>query len=123
MVGVDALQLESAAPVVVIGAGEAVVVVVVGVGYVAGEDPLVVVVLEEVDANHIAALVVIERVDKVVNFAASVGNGMVGFQQVVGVVVELYLVDSVVGIETVEEIILRHGCAAGEEGGEDEEES
>ena len=47
---------------------------------------------------------------------------MVGFQQVVGVVVELYLVDSVVGIEAVEEIILRHGCAAGEQGGEDEEE-
>ena len=47
---------------------------------------------------------------------------MVGFQQVVGVVVELYLVDSVIGIEAVEEIILRHGCTAGEQGDEDEEE-
>ena len=47
---------------------------------------------------------------------------MVGFQQVVGVVVELYLVDSVIGIEAVEEIILRHGHAAGEQGGDDEEE-
>ena len=47
---------------------------------------------------------------------------MVGFQQVVGVVVELYLVDSVIGIEAVEEIILRHGCATGEQGDEDQEE-
>jgi hypothetical protein len=78
--------------------------------------------LEEVDADHIAALVVIERVDEVVNLAASVGNGMVGFQQIVGVVVELYLVDSVVGIEAVEEIILCCGCAAGEQDKDNQEE-
>ena len=47
---------------------------------------------------------------------------MVGFQQVVGVVVELYLVDTVVGIEAVEEVILCYGCAAGEQGDEDQEE-
>jgi hypothetical protein len=47
---------------------------------------------------------------------------MVGFQQVVGVVVELHLVDSVIGIDAVEEIILRYGCAAGEQNDEDKEE-
>ena len=47
---------------------------------------------------------------------------MIGFQQVVGVVVELYLVDSIVRIKAVEEIILRHGHAAGEQGDGDEEE-
>ena len=98
------------------------VVVIVCVGDVAREDPLVVVVLEEVDADYVTALVVIERVDEVVYFAARVGDGMVGFQQVVGVVVELYLVDSIVRIKAVEEIILRHGCAAGEQGDGDEEE-
>ena len=53
--------------------------------------------------------------------AAKAGYRMVGFQQVVGVVVELYLVDTVVGIEAVEKIILCCGCAAGEQGDEDEE--
>ena len=68
-IGVDALQLESAAPVVVVGTGDAVVVVVVSVSDVTREDPLVVVILEEVDAGYIAALVVIKRVDEVINFA------------------------------------------------------
>ena len=58
-IGVDALQLESAAPVVVVGTGDAVAVVVVGVGDVARKNLLVVVILEEVDAGYIAALVVI----------------------------------------------------------------
>ena len=122
MVGVDALQLESAAPVVVVGTGDAVVVVVVGVGDVARKNPLVVVILEKVDADYVAVFVIVEGVDEVINFAARIGYGMVGFQQVVGVVVELHLIDSVVGIETVEEIILRYGCAAREQGEDDQEE-
>ena len=122
VIGVDALQLESAAPVIVVGAGEAVVAVVVGVGDVTREDPFVLVVLEEVDADHVATLVIIKRVDEVVNLAASVGNGMARFQQVVGVVKELHPVDVIIGMEAIEDVVLRQGCAAREQGDKGEEE-
>jgi uncharacterized metal-binding protein len=78
--------------------------------------------LEEVDADYVAAFVVVERVEEVVNFAARIGYGMVGFQQVVGIVVELHLIDSVIGIEAVEEVILCCGHSAGEQSDEDEKE-
>ena len=94
------------------------VAVIVCVCDVTREDPFVLVELEEVNADHVAALVVIKRVDEVVNLAASVGNGMARFQQVVGVVKELHPVDVVIGMEAIEDVVLRQGCAAGEQDGE-----